>query len=454
MALPPLIISFSLTFEFKIYSMRIILVLGLIVTLICPSFAQLDNTNRSTMYFTYGRTGANLREFNQMLGSKGLSPMRNSYTNVSFGYQTRFNDFILGAEIFQNSGPKSVFNGYELDYRTTRAYLNIGFAFTEEGRFQLVHYMSIGTGFLNFQMLRDAPESLDEMLQNPSMGYVIRDGNIHKSSLFMRGFLTEIGFHMGYDLNIPGREEALELIAKFGYSFSPFEDSWKLNGISFNTVQSGAFLRLGAGISLPDHNFFYKDASIGIHLINGIHYTQPTALNQRLVANGLQPLEGRPNNWGVKMLGYSKAYMYGLDFYNLGMGGRASDTQNQTLNSFRLYGNGGMKFFDMRNLELGAMAGLGYANLRYTLLDLQKPDFPRLFEEPNYDGFMRSGGVMGKPEVFMLYSISLAKGDFFDIVLGAHAGYEVPLSRYQLGDLSMYSYMANPYFHFSLGIRP
>jgi hypothetical protein len=40
------------------------------------------------MYMTYGKTGANLREFNEMLGNKGLSPMRKGYSNLSFGYLT------------------------------------------------------------------------------------------------------------------------------------------------------------------------------------------------------------------------------------------------------------------------------------------------------------------------------------------------------------------------------
>ncbi len=419
------------------------------------AYGQVDKSNRATMYMTYGRTGANLRDFNTMLDNKGLSPMRNGYSNFSFGYQTRFNDFILGLELFQNAGLQSRFNGYELDYRTTRFYLNVGFAFTEEGRFQLIHYMSVGSGFLNFQMMKDGPNAgLSEFLQQPRQGFILRDGNIHKGSLNLTGFLTEIGFQMSYDFDIPGREEAFEIMTKFGYSFSPFEDSWKLNGISFSNAQSGAFIRVGAGISLPDHNFFYKDASIGAHFLYGYHFTAPNTLNTILEENGLQSFQDRPNNWGLKVMGESKGFLYGFDFYNLGLGGQASEQQKHTLNSVRVYANGGLKFFERRNFELGALGGVGFGNLRYTLLDTQKPNFPRLFEEPDHDGAIRARGLMAKPEAYMAYGIPLTKEKQFDLVVGVHAGYEVPLGAYRLGGVSMYQYLSNPYLQLSLGIRP
>jgi hypothetical protein len=417
--------------------------------------AQTDKSNRATMYVSYGRTAANLRDFNLMLENKGLSPLRNGYNNFSFGYQTRFNDFIMGLELFQNTGQRSSFNDYDLSFRTTRMYLNVGFAFTEEGRFQLIHYMSVGSGFMNFQMLNQNPSTpLGEFLQQPRQGFILRDGNIHKGSLNFTGFLTEIGFQMSYDFDIPGREEAFEIITKFGYSFSPFEDSWKLNNISFGNAQSGAFIRIGAGISLPDHNFFYKDASIGAHFLYSHHFTQPTKLNEVLIQNGLRPFQGLPNNWGLKVLGESKGTLYGVDIYNLGMGGQASENQNHSLNSVRFYANGGLKLFERRNFEFGTLAGLGYANLRYTLSELNKQDFPRLFEEPDYDGFIRTRGLMAKPEAYLAYGIPLTKEKQFDLVLGIHAGYEVPLGAYRLGGLSMYSYMSNPYLQVSLGIRP
>lgn len=406
------------------------------------------------MYFTIGKTGSNLREFNQMLENKGLSPMRKGYTNFNFGYQARYNDFILGVELGQNAGPKSFFNGYEIDYRTTRFLVNVGFSFTEEGPFQLIHYMAVGSGFLNFQMLKEnEANDIDGFLQNPEHGFILRDGDIHSNSLSMTGFLTEFGFHMSYDVPIPGRDEALALIAKFGYSFSPFEDSWKLNGMSFNTIQSGAFVKIGAGLTLPDYTYFYKDAALGVHLFYGMHFTTPDALNRHLEDNGLQPFSGSPRNWGLKLLGYNKKVMYGMDFFNLGYGGKASENQTHTLSSIRVYANGGLKFFDVRNLEMGALAGLGFGNLRYTLTNDLKPDFPRLFEEPDHDGFLRTYGAMAKPEIFITYGIPLTQSKVGRLILGAHTGYEIALSPFNLAGLSMFKYMANPYLQFSVGVR-
>jgi hypothetical protein len=418
------------------------------------STAQSQKTVRNTMYMTYGKTGANLREFNEMLENKGLSPMRKGYSNLSFGYLTRFNDFVIGLELFHNSGPKSDFGNFEIDYQSSRFYVNVGFAFTEEGNFQLIHYMSFGSGFANFQMLRENENNtLDGFLQNPENGYLLRKGDLHKSTLSMSGFLTEIGFQMSYDLPIPGREEALEILARFGYSFSPFEDSWKMNGINFNNIQSGAFLRLGVGISLPDHNYFYKDASLGAHIIYGMHFTKPDELNKKLEENGLNAFEGRPNNWGLKVLGETKGFLYGFDFYNLGLSGRASESKSHTLNSLRLYGNVGLKLFERKNLELGALGGLGFANIRYSLTSNEKPDFPRLFEEPLHDGYLRNAGIMAKPELYFAYGVPVLGGSS-RLMFSVHGGYELPLSNYKLEDLSMFNYMANPYLQFGIGIRP
>ncbi|MCH7398407.1 hypothetical protein MM236_10425 [Belliella sp. DSM 107340] len=419
------------------------------------TFSQSHKENRSTMYVTYGTTGANIRLFNEMLENKGLSPLRKGYTNLGLGYQTRYNDFILGLELYQNSGLTSNFNNYEIDYRTSRILLNVGYALTEEGRFQFIHYMSIGSGFLNLQMLKEGPEqNIDEFLQNPQQGFILRDGNIHKGSRFFSGLLTEIGFQTSYDLPIPGREEVLELMAKFGYSFSPFENSWDLNGVQFGSAQSGAFIRAGVGISLPDHNFFYKDASLGIHLLTGFQFTSPNEFNEILEDNGYKPFDGRPNNWGLKILGESKGWLYGVDVYNLALKGSAKENLSHTLNSVRIYANSGVKFFERKNLELGGMAGLGFANIRYTLTDNTKPDFPLLFEEPDFDGYLRNSGLMAKPEIYMAYAIPFTSENAFNLVLGIHGGYEAPLSRYRLLDRSMYKYMANPYLHFSIGIRP
>lgn len=417
-------------------------------------FAQGGRSDRTTMYMTYGRTGANLREFNNMLSNRGLSSMRTGYSNLSFGYLYRFNDFVVGLELFQNHGPKSKFDSYEIDYNSTRFYINVGFSFTEEGRFQLIHYMSIGSGFLNFQMMpAEEPETFQGLMDSPAQGFILREGNLHKGTWHMTGFLTEIGFQMSYDLPIPGREEAFELLARFGYSFSPFEDSWKMNGIRFNAAQSGPFLRIGAGITLPDQNFFFRDASLGAHLVYGIHFTQPDELNALLEENGYKSFSGGPNNWGLKILGESKGFLYGVDFYNLGLSAEANESKSQTLNSLRVYANAGLKFFEQKNLEIGGLAGLGYGNIRYSLTDNFKPDFPLLFEEPNHDGMLKNGGLMAKPEVYIAYGVpvSINKSRVF---LGLHGGYELPMARYRLGDLPMYKYMTNPYLQFSLGFRP
>ncbi len=447
--------AFNNKFGGKLKYMRSFLLIIFSLSTFIPLHGQSEKSNRTTVYSTFGRTGANLREFNQMLENKGLTPMRNSYSNLSFGYLSRFNDFVLGIELFHNKGLKSEFNNYEIDYQTTRFYINVGFAFTEEGNFQLIHYMSFGSGFVNFQMLRENEvNSLNGFLQNPEHGFILREGDLHKGTLNMSGFLTEIGFQMSYDLPIPGREEAFEVLARFGYSFSPFEDSWKMNDISFRNIQSGAFFRLGVGISLPDHNYFYKDASLGAHLIYGMHFTRPDGFNKKLEENGLQSFSGRPNNWGLKVLGESKGFLYGFDFYNLGLSGQANESKSHTLNSLRLYANLGMKFFERRNLELGGLGGLGFANIRYSLLSNEKPDFPRLFEEPLHDGYLRNAGLMAKPEIYLSYGIPISSISSSKIILGLHGGYELPLSNYKLEDFSMYQYMANPYLQFSVGIRP
>lgn len=435
--------------------MRIPILILFFLLITQASKAQLERATRSSMYVNFGRTGANLREFNLMLEDKGLTSMRKSYSNFGFGYQTRFNDFILGLEVLQNAGPKSLFNGYEIDYRSTRFLLNVGFSFTEEGPFQLIHYMAIGAGALNFQMLRESnANSIDRFLQEPQQGFILRDGNVQKSSLNMTGFLTEIGFHTSYDFPIPGRDESLEILARFGYAFSPFEDSWNLNGINFGAAQAGAFFRLGAGITLPDHNFFYRDASIGAHLIYGLNFTTPDALNSNLEENGLQPFNGRPNNFGLKILGFNRSLLYGVDIYNLGLSGQANETMDHNLNSVRVYGNAGRVLFDFRNLEIGVLGGLGYGNLRYSLYSTKKPDFPRLFEEPDFDGYVRSAGLMGKPELMITYALPTNRGNFYDVVFGVHAGYELPLTPYNFFGLPMFKYMANPYLQFTLGIRP
>jgi hypothetical protein len=434
--------------------MKKILLLFLVVCCNIPTFSQSEKNTRSSLYLIYGNSGANVREFNEMLNQKGLSPLRQGYSSFGVGYMSRYNDFILGLELYQNNGHYSKFSNYRLDQRTTRALINVGYSFTEEGRFQLLHYMSMGIGFLNFQMLNDEKKALNQFLTSPASGFILREGNLHKGSRYLSGFLTEIGFQLTYDFELPGREEMLQIVGKFGYSFSPFEGSWQMQGISFKNLQSGPFIRLGAGITLPDYNFFYKDASLGAHLIYGMQFTSPDALNTSLVANDLTPFSGRPNNWGLKLLGESKGVLYGFDFYNLGYGNKANEQYEHTLNSIRIYGNGGIKLYEKRNFELGALGGLGFGNLRYTMIHLQKPNFPTLFEEPLYDGQLKTSGLMLKPEVYLAYGLPLPNLNLFNLILSVHGGYEAPVGRYRLGNASMVSYMSNPYLNFSVGFRP
>src|SRR5690606_22119484 len=109
-----------------------------------PVVAQETKAQRSSLHFLYGPSGANIRDFNDMLASKGISPLRKGYNSFVMAYQNRFNDFILGLELIHNNGPTSAFRDYEIDYRSTRLYFNIAYSFTEEDqRFQLIHYMSL-----------------------------------------------------------------------------------------------------------------------------------------------------------------------------------------------------------------------------------------------------------------------------------------------------------------------
>ena len=381
--------------------------------------------------------------------------MRNRYHTMGLGYQARINDFILGFELSQHQSKPSDFDEFEIKYRTSRALLNVGYALTEEGKFQLVHYMSIGVGYLNFEMLpSDHPHNLDQFLAEPQQGFILRANDIQKGTQYFGDFLTEIGFQVSYDFDLPGRKEAVQVLAKLGYSFSPFEGKWQMNGYSFDNAQSGAFVRVGAGISLPDRNFFYKDASIGISLFRGFHLSKPEKFNNKLVEHGLQPLAGTPSNWGLRILGETEGLLYGVDVYNSAMKGPASNVQHQSLNSLRVYGNAGMKFFQLKNIAVGAMGGIGYGNLRYTLSQSVKPDFPELFEQRYFDGYMKSSGLMAKPEVLVEYGIPMTKRKLFDLVLSASAGYELALGNYRLGDLGMSQFLSGPIIGLSVGVRP
>lgn len=390
-----------------------------------------------------------------MLLNRGLSPLQNRYRSYGLGYQARINDFLLGFELSQHQSKASNFDEFEIRYRTSRALLNVGYALTEEGRFQLVHYMSLGVGYLNFEMLpEDTNQNLEFFLLEPKEGFILRENDIQRGTQYFGDFLTEIGFQLSYDFDLPGRKESVELLAKFGYSFSPFDGKWQMNGMSFDKTQSGAFLRVGAGISLPDRNFFYKDASIGISLFRGFHFNKPDLLNKELEKFGFASLEGKPANVGIRILGETDGFLYGVDVFNSAMRGNTTTTQNHSLNSLRVYGNAGLKFFQLKNFAMGVMGGIGYGNIRYTLSQNEKPDFPELFEERYFDGYLRNSGMMAKPELIFEYGIPFTKRNIFDIVVSASAGYELAIGNYRLGELGMAQFMTGPMVGLSVGVRP
>lgn len=433
---------------------RLIVLLFIFFTVVEAQAQQLIS-KRSSYYVLLGTSGGKLNQFDKLLEERGLSGLRNRYRTIGLGYQARINDFVLGMDVLHNRGGLSQFDDYSLNYRTSRALLNIGYSFTEESRFQLIHYMSLGVGFLNFQMLpTDRPDNLDAFLADPEMGFVLRKKDIQKGTFHYGNFLTEIGFQLSYDFDLPGRREAVQIIAKMGYSFSPLEGKWNMNAISFDNAQSGAFIRVGAGIALPDRNFFYKDASIGISLIRGIHFSNAKEFNTKLEEAGLNPLNGTPTNWGLRILGNTERLQYGAELYNLALSGNATAEKNHSLNSLRVYGNVGYNLIEYRNFGLGALAGLGFGNIRYTLLSEGKPDFPELFEQRDFDGYLKNSGIMLKPEVFAEYAIPMTKRKLFNMVFTAAVGYEVPLANYKLGDFKMSSFMAGPYMSFGIGLRP
>ncbi len=390
-----------------------------------------------------------------MLAQRGLSPLQNRYRSYGLGYQARINDFLVGFELSQHQSKASDYDDFEIRYRTSRALVNVGYSLTEEGKFQLIHYMSLGVGYLNFEMLpADGTQNLASFLLDPKEGFILRENDIQKGTPYFGDFLTEIGFQLSYDFDLPGRKESLEILAKVGYSFSPFEGKWEMNGMSFDNTQSGAFLRVGAGISLPDRNFFYKDASIGISLFRGFHFSKPDVLNQELSKYGFAEFEGAPSNVGLRILGETDGLLYGIDVFNSSLKGSASTTQSHSLNSLRIYGNAGMKFFQLKNFAFGALGGLGYGNIRYTLNQGGKPDFPELFEQRYFDGYLKSSGLMAKPELVFEYGFPMTKRNIFDIVLSATAGYELALGNYKLGELNMGKYLSGPMIGLTVGVRP
>ncbi len=411
--------------------------------------------NRPSIYGFTGTSGANLSQFNALLNERGILPIPNKYNSFGLGYQVRLNDVIFGVELSQHQSQPAEIGVHDFQYRGSRALLNLGYSLTEEGKFQLIHYLSLGVGYLNVQLLpKEQSTSLESFLKNPGQGFILRENNIQNGSHYFGDFLTEIGFQLSYDFPIPNRKEALVVIAKAGYSFSPFVDSWKMNGLSFDNAQAGAFLRVGTGISLPDRNFFYKDATIGISLIRGFHFSKPEKFNTYLQEQGYQALEGSSSQLGLRILGETDGLLYGMDVFNVVQKGRASTMQSHSLNSLRIYANVGKKLFQYKNWGIGAMGGLGYGNLRYSLLQDVKPDFPALLDQRNFDGYLRKSGIFLKPELLIEYGLPMTKRKIFDVVFSTSVGYEQAIPGFKLGGLSMNSYQSGPFLTFGVGIRP
>ncbi len=411
--------------------------------------------NRPSIYAFTGTSGANLSQFNALLNERGLLPIPNKYNSFGLGYQARMNDVIFGFELSQHQSQPAEIGRHDFQYRASRALVNLGYSLTEEGKFQLIHYLSLGVGYMNVQLLpKEQSTSLESFLKKPGQGFILRENNIQNGSHYFGDFLTEIGFQLSYDFPIPNRKEALVVIAKAGYAFSPFEDSWKMNGLSFDNAQAGAFFRVGTGISLPDRNFIYKDATIGISLIRGIHFSKPELFNTYLQEQGYQPFEGSPSQLGLRILGETDGLLYGMDVFNVAQKGRASTTQSHSLNSLRIYANVGKKLFQYKNWGIGAIGGLGYGNLRYSLLQDVKPDFPALLDQRNFDGYLRNSGIFLKPELLLEYGLPMTKRKIFDVVFSSSAGYEQAIPGFKLGGLSMNSYQSGPFLTFGIGIRP
>ena len=396
-----------------------------------------------------------MSQFNALLDERGILPIQNKYNSFGLGYQARLNDIIFGFELSQHQSQPAEIGTHRFQYRASRAMVNLGYSLTEEGKFQMIHYLSMGLGYMNVQLLpQEQSKDLKTFLQDPEQGFVLRKNDIQRGTLNYGNFLTEIGFQLSYDFPIPNRKEALVVIAKAGYAFSPFEDSWKMNGLSFDNAQAGAFFRVGTGISLPDRNFTYKDATIGISLIRGFHFSKPEKINTYLQEQGYQALEGSPSQLGIRILGETDGLLYGMDVFNVAQKGRASITQSHSLNSLRIYANVGKKLFQYKNWGIGAMGGLGYGNLRYSLLQDVKPDFPALLDQQNFDGYLHKSGIFLKPELLLEYGLPMTKRKIFDVVFSTSAGYEQAIPGFKLGGLSMNPYQSGPFLTFGIGIRP
>ncbi len=114
----------------------------------------------------------------------------------------------------------------------------------------------------------------------------------------------------------------------------------------------------------------------------------------------------------------------------------------------------GVNFLRGKKIEFGFLGGLGFGNIGYTLDHLNKPEFPALFEEPDFDGYITDWGFVSKPEIFVSYVMPISSQHIFDLVYSVHTGYELPISNFSLADLDVTKYMGGPYLQFSIGLRP
>ena len=124
--------------------------------------------NRSSIYAYTGTSGANLSQFNALLDERGILPIQNKYNSFGLGYQARLNDIIFGFELSQHQSQPAEIGAHRFQYRASRAMVNLGYSLTEEGKFQLIHYLSLRLGYMNVQLLpQEQSKDLKTFLQDP-----------------------------------------------------------------------------------------------------------------------------------------------------------------------------------------------------------------------------------------------------------------------------------------------
>ena len=139
--------------------------------------------NRPSMYVFTGTSGANLSQFNALLEERGELPLQNRYNTYGLGYQARLNDFIFGFELTHHQSQAVEIQSDRFQFRTSRALVNFGYSLTEEGKFQLIHYLSMGVGYLNVHVLpKEQSKELSVFLDDPGQGFILRKHNIQKGS--------------------------------------------------------------------------------------------------------------------------------------------------------------------------------------------------------------------------------------------------------------------------------